>query len=439
MARGEGAFLFSEEGQRFVDITSSGGINLHGHVHPEMNEALARQAACLAQAPFAQCTYGPASQLAQGLLELAPAGLSRCFYSDNGSTSVEVALQMALQYWHNQNVPHRRALVALTHARHGDTLGAMSLSDDSLFLEPFRDIRFPVHRVAAPHCFGCPLGKEKDSCQLACLGLLEEKLQKLWGQVAAICVEPMQQTGGSMPTWPGGYLTGLRRQCALEGCLLIADEGSTGFGRTGPLFACQHEEVAPDIVCLSKGLTGGYMPLGVTLCTESVYQAFVSPNPLHALRHRHAHMANPLACALGLKSLELLLRPSVQMRRLGIEETMETQLGRLRGLPCVGEVRHLGCTAIVELAESKPGKRASRLGGDRVEDSLFEAFAKRGLLLRPQGHVLCLMPPYCIEDETLEWAFEEIYGVLSAFEYAPKNKAPALQPPQASGQAPLAS
>jgi adenosylmethionine-8-amino-7-oxononanoate aminotransferase len=411
IARAEGAFLWTQEGQRLLDATSSWGVNLHGHAHPEMNAALAKQAACLQQVPLAHCTHEPAQRLAQALSEVAPTGLSRCFFSDNGSTAVEVALKIALQYWHNQNVPRRKALVTLTHASHGDTTGAMSLSDDSLFLEPFRDIRFPVHRVSAPYCYRCPLGKEKSSCQMACLGLLEEKLQKLWGQVAAICVEPMLQADGGMVAWPSGYLTGLRRQCALEGCLLIADEGSTGFGRTGPLFACQHEEVSPDILCLSKGLTGGYMSLGATLCTEGVFQAFVSPNPLHAFTHSHVHMANPLACALGLQSLELLLRPMTQMRRLGIEETMETQLGRFADLPNVGEVRHLGCTAIVELVEDKVGKNAGRFG-DVFNTTLLEAFVKRGLLLRPLGNVLYVMPPYCIEEDTLAWAFEQIYEVL---------------------------
>ena len=395
-----------------MDATSSWGVNLHGHANPEMHEALTKQASCLEQVPFAHCTHAPASTFAQNLMEVVPTGLSRCFYSDNGSTSVEVALKIALQYWHNQNVPHRKAFVTLTHACHGETVGAMSLSDDNVFLEPFGDIRFPVHRVSAPHCYRCPLGKEKDSCQMACLGLLEEKLQKLWGQVAAICVEPKLQADGGMVVWPSGYLTGLRRQCALEGCLLIADEGSTGFGRTGPLFACQHEEVSPDILCLSKGLTGGYMPLGVTLCTENVFQAFASPNPLHAFLHNHTHMANPLACALGQKSLELLLGPMAQMRRLGIEETMETQLKRFVDLPNVGEVRHLGCTAILELVEDKATKNAGRFG-DMLDTTLFEAFIKRGLLLRPLGNVLYVMPPYCIEEETLLWAFEQIYEVLS--------------------------
>jgi adenosylmethionine-8-amino-7-oxononanoate aminotransferase len=378
-----------------------------------MNEALTKQVSCLAQVPFTHCVHEPASKLAQNLVEVAPAGLSRCFYSDNGSTAIEVALKIALQYWHNQNVPRRRALVTLTHARHGHTVGAMSLSDDHLLLQPFEDIRFPVHRVPAPHCYRCPLGKEKGTCQMACLGLLEEKLQKLWGQVAAVCVEPMLQADGGMLTWPSGYLTGLQRQCALEGCLLIADEGSTGFGRTGPLFACQHEEVSPDILCLSNGLTGGYMPLGVTLCTENVFQTFASPNPLHAFAHSHAHMANPLACALGLKSLELLLGPMAQMRRLHIEETLETQLQRFVDLPCVGDTRHLGCTAIVELVEDKPSKNAGRFG-DIFDTTLFEAFVQRGLLLRPLGNVLYIMPPYCIEEENLVWAFEQMLEVLSA-------------------------
>jgi len=402
-----------EEGQRLLDATSSWGVNLHGHAHPEMNEALTRQLACLAQVPFAQCSHEPALRLAQGLMEVVPTGLSRCFYSDNGSTAVEVALKMALQYWHNQNVPRRRALVALTHAHHGNTLGAMSLSDDNHHLQAFEDIRFPVHRIPAPHCYRCPLGKEKGTCHMACLGLLEEKLQKLWGQVAAVCVEPMLQAHGGMVVWPSGYLTGLRRQCALEGCLLIADEGSTGFGRTGPLFACQHEEVSPDILCLSNGLTSGYMPLGATLCTENIFQAFASPNPLHAFMHSHAHMANPLACALGVKSLELLLGPMAQMRRLAIEETMETQLQRLAELPKVGDIRQMGCVAIVELVEDKASKNPGRLA-EVLESSVFEAFVQRGLLLRPLSNVLYVMPPYCMEEETLLWAFQQIYEVLSS-------------------------
>jgi adenosylmethionine-8-amino-7-oxononanoate aminotransferase len=413
VVRGEGVYLYTEDGRKILDGISSWWVNIHGHSHPKLNEALAGQARQLEHVLFAGCTHAPAVDLAEGLLEVLPRGLARIFYSDNGSTAVEVAMKMAVQYWANRGQPARRIFVALHHAYHGDTVGSMSASEDSLFTRPFAPMLFAVKRAHAPYCYRCPLGLVRESCRTDCLGSLEESLRRNAGSVAAVIVEPMLQGAGGMIVWPREFLAGARRLCDEHGALLIADEVFTGFGRTGKMFACEHASISPDIICLSKAVTGGYLPLGVTAATEPVYEAFLSEDRTRTFFHGHSFTANPLACAVARASLELFRESGILDRVREIEARLTTGLEPLRALPCVGDVRVIGGVGIVELVSDKATKQASGYL-DNIGPRLYAEFIRRGLLLRPLGNVLYFMPPYVITDEQVDWSLEQIRHVMES-------------------------
>jgi adenosylmethionine-8-amino-7-oxononanoate aminotransferase len=388
--------------------------------------------------------------LAEQLLSILPAGLTRAFYSDNGSTAIEVALKMAWQYWQNRGQTAKREFVALHHGFHGDTVGAMSVSELTGFSKPFEGLLFPVHRVHSPYCYRCPLGLKRSECSIDCLGDLERVLAQRPDSVAAVIAEPMLQGAGGMIVWPAEFLSGVRRLCDKYNTLMIADEILTGFGRTGRMFACEHAGVSPDLICLSKGLTGGYLPLAVTAVKESIYEAFLDDDRSRAFFHGHSYTANPLACAVALASLGLF-RKERTLERVGrMEKQFRKRLEELRGMRSVGDVRGIGAVAAIELdtslirppsldAPSSPrGRRAYPQGdpsptgrgwtegpgeGSASTDQasgyfssigpyLYDAFLARGLLLRPLGSILYFMPPYAITDQQVDWVFDQIAEVL---------------------------
>jgi adenosylmethionine-8-amino-7-oxononanoate aminotransferase len=411
IVKGAGVYLYTEDGRRLLDGISSWWVNIHGHAHPKLNQALADQARALEHVAFASCTHRPAVDLAERLVSALPAGLTRVFYSDNGSTAVEVAVKLACQYWKNLGVPERRTFVTLHHAYHGDTVGAMSVSEDSIFTRAFSPLLFPVVRAHPPYCYRCPLGLTRDRCQIDCLGSLEERLHTHRETVAAVLVEPMLQGAGGMIVWPPEYLAGVRRLCDQHGALLIADEVLTGFGRTGRMFACEHALVRPDIICLSKALTAGYLPLGATVVTEAIYDAFLSQDRSKTFFHGHSFTANPLACAVALASLDLFDQEAVLERVRTLETHLRVGLAPLRQLPVVGDVRIIGGVGVVELAADTQTN-----GGylDERGPRLAKAFLDRGLLLRPLGGVLYFMPPYVITEEEIDWSLAQIAEVLEA-------------------------
>lgn len=412
IVRGEGVYLYTADGRRILDGISSWWVNIHGHSHPALNRALAEQAARLEHVMFAGCTHAPAVDLAERLIAVLPPGLTRVFYSDNGSTAVEVALKAALQYWQNRGQPRRRRFITLDHAYHGDTVGAMSVSAESLFTRAFTPLMFPVARADAPYCYRCPLGLERAACAIDCLGSLARALEAHAGEVAAVLVEPMLQAAGGMVVWPAEFLSGVRRLCDQHGALLIADEVLTGFGRTGRMFACEHAGVAPDIICLSKGLTAGYLPMGATVTTDDVFAAFLSDDRSRTFFHGHSFTANPLACAVAIASLDLFRQDGVLARVAALEAQLRAGLTPLRTLPIVGDVRVIGGVGIVELV---PDRATRSAGGylDGIGPQLSAAFLDRGLLLRPLGNVLYIMPPFVITEAETAWALEQIADVLA--------------------------
>ncbi len=373
IVRGEGVWLYTEDGRRIMDGVSSWWVNIHGHSHPKLNDALAAQARELEHVIFAGCTHRPAVELAERLLAVLPPGLARVFYSDNGSTAVEAALKMALQYWSNLGGKRTRFL-SLAGGYHGDTAGAMSVSAPSVFNAAFEPMMFPVEQF-------------RD---------LEELEALLRDDTAAVLIEPMLQGAGGMVMWPAEFVRGVRELCDRHGTLLIADEVLTGFGRTGKMFACEHAGITPDIICLSKGLTAGYMPLGATVTTQAVYEAFLSNDRSKTFFHGHSYTANPLACAVGVASLKLFAEEPVLENVARIEGQMRAGLNG----------RVMGGVGVVEL------EGAGYL--DNVGPRLAAEFLKRGLLLRPLGNVVYFMPPYCITETETEWALAQIREVINS-------------------------
>jgi len=383
IARAEGAWLYTEDGRKILDGISSWWVNIHGHSHPKLNAALAAQAREMEHVVFAGCTHRPAVELAERLIEILPKGLARVFYSDNGSTAVEVALKMAIQYWRNRGQPERTKFITLRNAYHGDTVGAMSASEDSVFTRAFEPMLFPVERVAS----------------------LEELETSLREPVTAVLIEPMLQGAGGMIVWPAEFVAGVRRLCDKYKTLLIADEVLTGFGRTGKMFACEHAGITPDIICLSKGLTAGYLPLGVTATTGEIYDAFLSDDRAKTFFHGHSYTANPLACAVALASLDLFRDEAVLSNVSRLEKQLRAGFEPLRAL---GDVRVIGGVAAVELVSGKPGYL------DGIGPRLAATFLERGLLLRPLGNVVYFMPPYCIMESETAWVLDQITEVLRA-------------------------
>jgi adenosylmethionine---8-amino-7-oxononanoate aminotransferase len=385
--RGEGAYLYTRDGRRLIDAISSWWVNLHGHAHPLIADAIAAQARKLEHAIFAGFTHAPAEELAARLSKFLPPQLARIFFSDNGSTAVEVAMKMAVQYWHNLGHPEKHRIVALEHAYHGDTIGAMSVSDDSPFTEAFRSLRIQALRVRSAE-------------------ELEAMLESQDRAIAAMIVEPLVQGAGGMLVYSAELLKRYRDLCAAHGVLFIADEVFTGFGRTGRMFACDHASIVPDLMCLSKGLTGGFMPLAATVCSEAVYQAFYSKERSRAFFHGHSFSGNPLGCAAAIASLSIFENEPVFDRIAGIENIHRLRLGVLKNHPAVSAVRMLGTIAAIELKAADAGYLSD------LRSRLYPFFLEQGVLLRPLGNIIYTVPPYVTTSEDLSYIYDVISEAL---------------------------
>jgi adenosylmethionine-8-amino-7-oxononanoate aminotransferase len=387
IARAEGAYLYEESGRRIFDAVSSWWVTLHGHAHPRISAAIAEQAASLEQVIFAGFTHEPAARLAANLIDRAPPGLQRVFYSDDGSTAVEVAVKMALQHHRNRG-EERRLVASLENAYHGDTFGAMSVSSRGLFTEPFAPLLFEVARLPDP--------VDHDV-----VAAFEQLIAKRGRHLAAVIVEPMLLGAGGMRMWSAAALRGMRELATENGTLLIADEVLTGFGRTGPLFACEHAAVSPDLLCLSKGLTGGALPLGATLACEEIFESFRSNDRTRTFFHGHSYTANPIACAAALASLSLLDDASAGERRR-IERAQQRGAAKLAAVRGAENVRVLGTILALELSAG-PGGYLNAVG-----PALHRFALERGVLVRPLGNTIYLLPPYCSSDEALAEAHDVI-------------------------------
>lgn len=383
LAGGEGAILRDSEGREYIDGNSSIWTNIHGHCHPKINAAIRDQLERVAHTSFLGFTNPPAIRLAAELVALFPPGtLTRVFYSDDGSTAIEVALKMAAQYWQLKGEPQRKNFVAFSNAYHGDTMGAASLGGVKIFHERFSAWHFPVGHVSS-------------------VAELENP-----ESIAAVVIEPLIQGAAGIRLWPRGMLVELRRWCDAHGVLLIADEVMTGFGRTGTMFACEQEKVVPDFMALAKGLTGGYMPLAATLTTEKIFSAFLGTfEEQKTLYYGHSYTGNQLGCAAALASLAIFREENVLAGLQGKIALLSTLFAEIAREPHVADVRQCGFIAGIDIAEStgKPYDPALQMGG-----RVCMAGRKHGLLTRPVRDTIVLMPPYCISEEQLRRAVDAI-------------------------------
>ncbi len=393
--RGRGSYLFDTFGRKYLDGVSSIWVNLHGHRHPDLDQAVQDQLKKVAHSTFLGLTNPPAVLLARALIRIAPRGLQRVFYSDDGSTAVEVALKMAIQFWQQRqpSCPAKKTFVHLQLAYHGDTSGAMAVGGTKLFHERFQALCVPSVPIDAPYCYRCPLKQTFPSCNMACVEPLEDLLKSQHHRIAGLVIEPLVQAVAGMVTAPPGYLSRVRALCTKYNVLLIADEVATGFGRTGKMFACDHEGVTPDLMALSKGLTGGYLPLGATLTTETIYQAFLGRyDEWKTFFHGHSFTGNPLGCAVALASLKLFNKERrLSYMRRGVK-TLARLLESVAELPHVGDVRQCGYMVGIELVKDRQTKKPYPLTA-RMGHHVTLAARAQGLLIRPIGNVLVLMPP----------------------------------------------
>jgi adenosylmethionine-8-amino-7-oxononanoate aminotransferase len=402
-----GVYIETEDGRRIIDAISSWWVNIHGHSHPAIAAAIAKQAAALEHVIFAGFTHEPAEELVTRLRSVVPAGLEHVFFSDDGSTAVEVALKLAIQYWSNLGRPEKHRIVALEHAYHGDTVGAMSVSDDSPFTAAFDSLRVPVLRTHSAYCYRCPVGKNRATCSIECLDQLRNLLEEQSGAIAAIIVEPLLQAAGGMIVHPEEFLAGVRELATRHDVLLIADEVLTGFGRTGKMFACQRANVSPDLMCVSKGITGGFLALAATIVTDRIAQAFRGGARERAFFHGHSYTGNPIACAAANASLEIFATEPVFMRIAAIERVHIERLAKLSAHPQVGDVRHIGSIGALELDVADPGYLSA------LRPKLYQFYLSRGVLLRPLGNVVYVLPPYAITPAELNFVYDVIEESLS--------------------------
>jgi len=403
IAEGDREFLIDTCGNRYIDGVSSLWCNLHGHRRPEIDEAVRRQLGRIAHSTLLGLAGEASIELAEHLIAVAPRGLTRVFYSDCGATAVEIALKMAFQYWRQcpQPQPGRTKFVGLSLGYHGDTLGAVSVGGIDLFHGIFRPLLFQCLHAPAPYCYRCPLGLSRETCGMACAEAMEDILAEHAGEVAAVILEPLVQGAGGMITHPDGYLRRIADACRRHGVLLICDEVATGFGRTGRMFACEHEDVQPDLLCLAKGISGGYLPLAATLATERIYEAFLGdPAEGRTFFHGHTYTGNALACAAGLASLEVFRKERVLERIGHLAPRLAALLAPVAELPHVGQVRQRGLMVGIELVADRASRRRYA-AEDRRGWKVCLAARRRGVWIRPLGDVVVLMPPYCISDDSL--------------------------------------
>jgi adenosylmethionine---8-amino-7-oxononanoate aminotransferase len=403
IARGKGPYLIDTEGRKFLDGTSSIWVNLHGHRHPTLDRAIKKQLDNIAHSTLLGLANPPAIQLARALIQIAPKGLTRVFYSDNGSTAVEIALKMAVQYWQQRHpeAGSKNTFLHLKMAYHGDTIGAVSVGNIELFHSRFKPLLFPTVESDPPYCYRCPLGLTYPSCGMACIDPIEKVLKERHRELAGFIIEPLVQAAAGMLPSPPGYLKRIRELCTRYNVLLIADEVATGFGRTGKMFACEHEGVTPDLMAISKGLTGGYMPLAATLTTDEIYQAFLGKyEECKTFFHGHSFTGNPLGCAVGLANLAVFKKEKTLSRLQPKIKTMARLLQPLWQLPHVGDIRQRGFIAAIELVEDKATGKPYPLEA-RIGHRVCRIARQRGLLLRPLGNVILLIPPLSTSNDII--------------------------------------
>jgi len=411
---GKGSVLTDIRGKRYLDGVSSLWVTVHGHRKKEIDAAVARQLKKIAHSTLLGLSNVPAVLLGEKLVSIAPQGLLKVFYSDSGSTAVEIALKIAFQFWQQQKPAfHRKTgFISLAESYHGDTIGSVSVGGIDLFHEIYRPLLFKTRKVPTPHCYRCTFGKTYPDCGLFCAEQAARVIRKYSHETAALIIEPLVQGAAGMLMQPPGYLKRIRQLCTQHNILMIADEVATGFGRTGKMFSCEHENVSPDILCVAKGITGGYLPLAATLTTDRIYQGFLGEHrDLRTFFHGHTYTGNPLACAAAIANIDLFRAEDTLSRLQPKIAFLAKQLLALKELQHVGDIRQKGFMVGIELVRHRRTKQPYSLE-DKAGIRVVLECRKQGLIIRPLGNVIVLMPPLSMSTKDLKRMVEIVYAAI---------------------------
>lgn len=401
--RGEGVFLEDVNGKKYIDAVSSWWVNLFGHSNKRINEALYNQANKLEHVMLANFSHEPAIELAEKIVNATPDGLNKIFFGDNGSSAVEIALKLSFQYHQQIGKNKKTKFVKISDAYHGETLGALSVCDVDLYNKVFNPLLLDVIKVQGPDCYRCPYKLHRENCKAECFENMEKTIDKQHEEISAIIIEPMVQGAAGMKIYSAEYLKKLRKLCDEYDINLIADEVAVGFGRTGKMFACEHAKISPDIMCLSKGLTAGYMPLALTLMTDKIYNAFYDDySKLKAFLHSHSYSGNALGCSVAVETLNIFKDEKIIEKNIIKSNLLREKVENiLDELPHIGEYRQLGMIGAIELVKNKETKEGFDWKS-RVGYQIYKIALKKGVLLRPLGNVIYFMPPYVISDKEMD-------------------------------------
>jgi len=408
----KGMKLYDYDGNFYYDTISSWWCNVHGHNHPHINEAIIKQVNKLEHVLFAGFTHEPAVSLAEKLVKILPESIDKIFYSDNGSTSVEVALKMSFQYWQNIGKTNKKTFLAMDKAYHGDTIGAMSVSGVDLYNKKFRPFFYDTYKAPTPDCYRCPMGKNSEGCSIDCLQYVEDILKKNSDIIAGIILEPILMGAGGMIIYPKEYLKGVSELSKKYNVHLILDEVATGFGRTGKMFASEHAGISPDFMCLSKGITSGYLPLGVTATTDEIYRSFYDEyEKLKTFYHGHTFTANPISCAAAIASLEVFEKEKTLSKVKDINEKIKSFLYAIKEKYFICNTRSVGAVGAFDLIKNKDKKEEFSFE-QRMGLKVYSEGLKNNLLLRPLGNVIYFFLPLSVSSEELEDIFRRTLNVF---------------------------
>ncbi len=410
--RGEGIYLYDSAGNKYIDAISSWWVNTLGHSNPRLNNVLTEQANKIEHVLLADFTHKPAIELAERLIKLAGDPFTKVFYSDDGSTAVEVAIKMAYQYWYQKGKPEKKHFVSMLDSYHGDTLGSVSVGGIDLYKKIFNPLVFDTLKVCAPYCYRCPKGCVQGDCETECLSDVEQLFKARSAEIAAMIVEPLVQGAAGMRVYPAEYLKGVRELCDRYDILLIDDEVAMAFGRTGKYFAFEHAGIKPDIFCVAKGITAGYIPLAATIATDKIYNAFYDDySTVKAFYHGHSFTGNPIACAIAVENLKIMEEEKI-VENLGPKiDCLKNALEKFKGLKHVGDVRHIGMIGAIEIVKNKETK-GNYPFEERVGHKIFKEAMKLGAILRPTGNVIYFIPAYIITEDEIEMLTDIAYNAI---------------------------
>ncbi|MFC1566442.1 adenosylmethionine--8-amino-7-oxononanoate transaminase [bacterium] len=415
--RAKGLKLYDDKGIFYYDTISSWWCNIHGHNHPKIKNAIKKQLDKFEHVLFAGFTHKPAIELAEKLIKLTPKHLTKVFFSDNGSTAVEVALKMSLQYWQNQKQPQKKYFVNLDMGYHGDTTGAMSVSGLGLFNKAFKTLFFKSFKVSTPYCYRCPMKKELKTCNINCIKPLETLLKSKHKQICGIIIEPLVLCAGGMIVYPKEYLEKMAKLAKKYNVHLILDEIATGFGRTGKMFAFEHvKNIEPDFVCISKGITSGYLPIAATLTTNEIFSVFYDDySAKKTFYHGHTYTANPLACAAANATIDLFKSEKSLQNAKNLQPLLNSFCKEIKDNKFVGDVRHLGMIVGIEMVKDKKNKRGFDFT-DRIGQKIYKYALQNKLLLRPLGNIIYLFLPLSTTKKELAFILDKTKMILNNLE-----------------------